>query len=76
MVLRSTTCAAGHGSVPVSCAETLRRLPLTRISVYAGPTPRSDAAGVFLWGIGGIGLTLRDLVTLYAGLASGGRAVT
>jgi penicillin-binding protein 1C len=27
-------------------------------------------------GLGGIGLTLRDLVTLYAGLANGGRAVT
>ena len=33
----STTCAAGHGSVPESCADTLRRLPFTSTSVYAGP---------------------------------------
>jgi len=37
--------------------------------------PSDRPAGLAI-GLGGIGLTLRDLVTLYAGLANGGRAVT
>ena len=37
--------------------------------------PADRPAGLAI-GLGGIGLTLRDLVTLYAGLANGGRAVT
>ncbi len=43
----------------------------------AGISPRlSDHAGAGLaLGLGGLGVTLRDLVTLYAGLASGGEAV-
>jgi penicillin-binding protein 1C len=36
--------------------------------------PDDRPAGLAI-GLGGIGLTLRDLVTLYAGLANGGRAV-
>jgi penicillin-binding protein 1C len=37
------------------------------------PTDRPPGLAI---GLGGIGLTLRDLVTLYAGLANGGRVVT
>ena len=47
MVLMSTATDGGYGRVLVICDEVCRRLPLTRISVYAGLTPRSAAERVF-----------------------------